>query len=699
MYKRENVLIKVVSLVGILCFSSCNIGTSNTSALLSSDSGTSQISGNTQYGTSIDDGSNDNVTANAKIFTVGGTEKIRRDVEYNRNTTTLEYQAVKNEYENAQIIIRPDSNARYTIDLADLESDTGFLLSKDCFTVYHEKYAMVTDACAVSKHEQDLGLGVKGLYQTGEFPDALLPFETAVKYNENVIEANKNQGIWITLRTSKSQKAGHYTGKFTVTVDGVKHKVPVSVDIVNYTLSDNCHVKTAFGLNYNQIGTYENLTKPSEMKDMLLTYREEFFNYRLTTATTPGYITNIPDYIENLKEMVNDVRCTQTSLLWSGVQKVNVNINAQSYICIDGDTPVGTQEINALFFDDIANVIMEVFKASIVSQKDLFSKMAGTFSVFDEADGSSNDTHWKFNSSVYSMRRLVDMTEKMADMFEQTTYSNGVVNFANFIKFDEQNNNAGVGYKLVSGGKNSYSLSTNSTAFNKVKNEFVASLRKYRPIQTLANLNQIYEDYVKITWCPGSYHYQDPDIMQKAHNYAAKAGGEVWIYNAINPSKPYSSYHYNDDLISSRLYTWMMYQKDIVGYLYWATIWQGGVNNKPVYTGIDLYNIPDRYGGRNGDGYLTYPGYVYGIKGFVPSIRLMSIRDANEDYDLLYEIEKSYTGNDFDTRLSQMTESMIDGFKVKYAADWSADQVNADFKEVRKTLCNWANGLKYTENK
>lgn len=82
-------------------------------------------------------------------------------------------------------------------------------------------------------------------------------------------------------------------------------------------------------------------------------------------------------------------------------------------------------------------------------------------------------------------------------------------------------------------------------------------------------------------------------------------------------------WHIDHSLLNYRVPTWMNWQYNITGLLYWTTItsvespW-----TNPVFRSND-----------NGGGYLLYPGTPCGIEGPVPCIRLKNLRDSMEDYE------------------------------------------------------------------
>lgn len=99
----------------------------------------------------------------------------------------------------------------------------------------------------------------------------------------------------------------------------------------------------------------------------------------------------------------------------------------------------------------------------------------------------------------------------------------------------------------------------------------------------------------------------------------------VWLYRA---EQPYPTYQIDDALISSRIVSWMQKDYGLAGNLYWETVFWTRYRDE-VREKTDVYEgDPMHFPGDNGDGYLVYPGDVYGIDGPVGSIRLESIRDG-----------------------------------------------------------------------
>ena len=125
------------------------------------------------------------------------------------------------------------------------------------------------------------------------------------------------------------------------------------------------------------------------------------------------------------------------------------------------------------------------------------------------------------------------------------------------------------------------------------------------------------------------------------------SGVEYWWYGCIGPNNPFPTYQLDDYLITSRIVSWMQKDYGASGNLFWDTCFWVEYRDG-TYTRKDPYTAsPEHFPGDNGDGFLFYPGTKYGI-GPVASIRLHSIRDGLEEYEILNELEENYAAKGYD---------------------------------------------------
>lgn len=141
-------------------------------------------------------------------------------------------------------------------------------------------------------------------------------------------------------------------------------------------------------------------------------------------------------------------------------------------------------------------------------------------------------------------------------------------------------------------------------------------------------------------WCPLWSFIDRRSISEKiAH------GDEVWSYTALvqrapqyhpeyekvkNLDPPY--WHIDRPLTVYRVPTWINYQYDITGLLYWSTV---TTVIEPWFN--PAFAHPRHY---NGGGFLFYPGTPCGIDGPVCSMRLKNLRDGMEDYEYFALLER-----------------------------------------------------------
>lgn len=162
--------------------------------------------------------------------------------------------------------------------------------------------------------------------------------------------------------------------------------------------------------------------------------------------------------------------------------------------------------------------------------------------------------------------------------------------------------------------------------------------------------------------------------------------GSTWWYVCNHPFEPYPNYHIDNSVSDARVLSWMQYDYDIDGMLYWGTAsyFSTKTRNDDLggWVAVDPYNDAEMVyeaGGTQGEGFLCYPGAKYGESGPLPSLRLMNIRDGFEDYEYLLQLEtainlylEKYSLTDemnFDSVMSSIYGSLYEG--VIASADYT----------------------------
>ena len=164
-----------------------------------------------------------------------------------------------------------------------------------------------------------------------------------------------------------------------------------------------------------------------------------------------------------------------------------------------------------------------------------------------------------------------------------------------------------------------------------------------------------------------------------------------WFYGCVHPQLPYPSYHMDTPLLGQRMITWMQYNYGFEGTLYFCVnMFSTSDQGEAVLR--DVWNDP-MMGNTAGDGMLLYPGDRYKICGPITSMRLETIRNSMEDYELFYLMDQrinkynSNTGSSIsscrDLLASEVT-SMFNGTQLLTAGHtFSSGYQSQDFDEFR----------------
>ncbi|MBQ8375129.1 MAG: DUF4091 domain-containing protein [Clostridia bacterium] len=586
------------------------------------------------------------------VWAAYGTEKLLRETNYStrHNEKTLKIATFQNEYESAQIMITAANDTKYTVQLADLTNENGTTLSKDAFSAYHEKYIYVDRIF-------DTGTPTS----VGWYPDALLPYDTAVSYGENSIEKGDNQGVWVTLNTPKTQEEGVYTGAFKVTADGKSFDIPVEVTVYGYALSDETHIKTSFGINYDWVSYAELDSTP----EMMQTYYDFLLDYRISPSDFPMALNNSYTAYKQegtntfrTEEFIEDAVATARNEKVASWRLPTIGSTATVTYTDNAGNPA-TASIPCVGKETYQRFLKDVATRALTEDLDLFEK-AYTYMTFCDEYDASGAASGRIRVE-YNYNKIKEYNAEIAEWIETLAKPETMT--------DER--------------------------FSELKGEMKSSLLTMEHILTGASLDGIYQggglglDTPSVTFVPTIDQYATEGNREAFEQYATEYGvGQTWAYTAVNPCAPYPTYHLEDQLISSRLLNWMLYDYDIEGNLFWSsTLYK--------YTGTsvqvqDYYSEPLRYSTMNGDGFLLYPGREYGIFGPVSCLRLESIRDGNEDYDLLYELEEFYTqrgvsGAKFDQLLNFMTNALYTNARCNY----TAGDINAKLIASREMLADF----------
>ncbi len=407
---------------------------------------------------------------------------------------------------------------------------------------------------------------------SGYYPDALVPLENYSSRGCNSIKAGNNQGIWLNVNIPADAEAGTYTGEGKLTLDGKEYAIPVALTVYNVAMPEEVHPQSAYLIWYNYVESGEGTTDPQ----MYENYFWFLANKRITPDQPGPHITNnyaaYADYVaENL---------AQNPMIPSyGLPYALKNI--------DG--------VNHLDEDQVLAMLNQL------ADKNIALRQAGNTSID------------LFEKAYYYLGSICDEPDSVAD-FELVRESDLIITNAKFTVAERLNHYPDLKESL---------LSLKHIVTTSYSEEMIGT-------DTQGGVQ---------TWCP-KYRFfhteaQRQEYLARQNSQDRLMGENVWWYGCLDPRAPYPTYHLDDNLISSRVVSWMQFDYGIEGELYWCVNWYTSyTGERDVWT--DAETVPQT----PGDGYLVYPGKEFGVKGPISTLRLESIRESREDYEYLWLFEQ-----------------------------------------------------------
>ena len=141
------------------------------------------------------------------------------------------------------------------------------------------------------------------------------------------------------------------------------------------------------------------------------------------------------------------------------------------------------------------------------------------------------------------------------------------------------------------------------------------------------------------TWCPGFQGWQQADF-RSGMKKMSDLGYKSWWYGCICPWYPYSNYHIDEPLLGARIEGFLRWFYEIGGNLYWAVNFDRYRDENNQVQALDIFNGTERWNKANGDGSLIFLGRYFGVKEYLPSLRLSAMCQGNQDYEYALLFEK-----------------------------------------------------------
>ena len=563
-----------------------------------------------------------------EVWSAPSTVKVAKDEAYtNKGDMALSYQAVRNEYESCQLFITATEEvSSFELFATDLKCGEEAVLVEN-IDVYVEK----------SIHYNDY-------YGTGSMPDALLPLDAADAHKENEITTGENGALWVTVYIPKETKAGVYEGDFLLAVEaaGGKEfiKIPVSLEVLDYTLTDERNARTLFSWRYERVSAGE----LDGSLEMMKYYYEFFQDYRISLQSLPLGTLSSEEYALNVQKYYDEL---SSYCILSRIGDVSGDLLSEQ--------------------DSVKEQILAIAASSTID-KNLFDKAMIYF--IDEPDLTNADKRAEVVSKIAQLNEVLQ----------------------NCIN-DIQDNVSGI-----------------YAEFKEIEN-WQASILDIPQIIPIGNLEWLVQNEsadgmqelleAVNCLCP-IYSSFTEELSEQVISLLAKYKIRMWWYGCTNPKSPAPTYHIGDkNLLSSRSVSWMQNKYGIEGNLYWDAAAYTDEEREYYNEYVNVYTIPYRssvYKWPAGDGFLTYPGAAYDVYGPIPSMRLMSIRDGMEEYEILRDVEESYVEK-FDAfsgtfSVDTTMESLFYQTLYSNGIEMNADGENAlQFTAIRENLLSLAMNL------
>ena len=620
------------------------------------------------------------------IWWCEGTYKIRpKQTLPDAKKETIEISAARNEYEPFQLIIYPKrditlkeiSITDFTQHITDNPAQQSSklcagqnTLPADNIEIFLEEYVPIIRTTSRVSERKDVRLG--------PWPDPLLPVEVkrlTGSYGGSIggsnslplklppiipshlkvplpLEHSENHNFWFNIYVPSQTPAGDYEAKIRIktaessgsisakggSAEGTGkqgkdciREIPVQLHIFDFTLPQETHTRTAYGVNINN--DWHNLKEPSDFRLVYDLYLQVLHKHRICPYEPMAYY---PMKITKITPIKHDEPSGRLGEVGESPVPDGTTSGQQSRRGASGDKVIDYE----VLFD------FSEFDKGAEYYLDKLGFNSFNFPIVANYNGNqvfNMDTIIRNDEHKLIARKILNAEIKHLE-------EKGWLKKAYCYWIDEPD--------------------TNNIPLDYVKDGFKFLKENTPGLKRLLTLNikpapdSRYFDYVNL-WVP-ILHLLD---LEKAKARQA-FGEEVWWYVCCSPREPYPNNFIDHPAINHRIRYWMMEKYNIQGDLYWSTTWW---NYRNPYEDAASYSDKTKqssYG--NGDGLLLYPpvktplkepeGTVVGpvkekslseplISAPFSSIRLELIREGLEDREYFWLLKQEI--NRVRTRLPQ----------------------------------------------
>lgn len=436
----------------------------------------------------------------------------------------------------------------------------------------------------------------------GRYPDALVPIMSLARARQNTIAAGMKQGLWFQVSIPETAKPGVYTGVAKLTLDSEIFDIPLEVTVYNAVMPEEVHTHSCYRIEYDYMQQAEG-SKTGELA-------QAYYDFLVERRCMP--MLPAQDISENYDTFVN----------WL-VTNCAENPKVSTY----GLPYTETTDANG---------------KPIVSRErlmELFTKMAIKNVELRQAGNESIDL---FKKAMFYMGNLVDAPT--GEKIEQVKACDLVLTECKYAVAEEYLKDYPDLYQ---------SLLEIRNLVTTVYNENLVGSDTEGGVQTWGS--------TLTSWDNAE---QRQNYYDRQNSTDRKGGEEAWWYGCSSPYPPFPTYHIDDELIGSRILSWMQFDYGSDGTLYWS------VNNS--FSQYNFWENAVAVSGAMGDGSLIYPAGKFRLSEPVSTLRLESIREGQEDYEYLWMIEQAIlqyneengTNHDPKALMEPLYEGLYTGMQV-----------------------------------
>lgn len=521
----------------------------------------------------------ENSMFDAKVYTLLATEKYMLDADLSELTpsTKVVMHGMKNETQSFQVAFKATKKvSSFDFKAADLVSGDNKIEKKNV-SVYAEKYTEV--------YNPFYQAGSDYMSLAGWYPDALVPIDRYKAKLEDVVRSGENQTIWVDVAIPADAAAGEYNGKFTLVVNGKDETINVELNVYDLTMPEEVSSPTAFDIWYQNIPYGEGDNYDADTDNV---YYEYLWTKRLNCATLPTkYTGSMESFIEKIIPLSKNPKCTAYRI--PIVKHIDVNSKKLCPPTSGEYTDEQIAQYRKYVQDGLYGQLKKILDKNIElinagEDYDLFKK---AFYYFEDEPTVGYRTE-----SVRIFCQLLNNAKKQV-----------LSEYADFFAAHTELKKSFDGVKEI-------------CPSNYVNASLTVNEKDGKPD---------YDEHYGLTfWCPEMYQF-DKTAFRDTIKQRLAYGERVWWYLCVS-NTPRPSYYVDSLPVNIRLQSWMQYDYDVEGILYWEVCHYS--------TKRDNYNdLSDGTWGA-GEGILVYPGERYGMKSPISSWRLEQIRLGQQDYEL-----------------------------------------------------------------